>query len=183
MDSQRVLAHSIFPRTCTVIVIGLPVPPPIVDTAPSIYYHELYKVVNARLDECAYIIATELTENGSASVYVPRDGYGDVSLLTKNPFAFFSHKHAAYLAGLGSFGLSNVLLTKKYGPRIRFTSIFTDAAIECVVPDVGDLCIRCGLCAKYCAVAAISNEFGDVLPLIDKVRCAKPVSYTHLRAH
>ena len=183
--------QSIVPRTRTVIVIGLPVPPPIVDTAPSIYYRELYRVVNARLDECAYTIATELTDSGSASAYVPRDGYGDVSILTKNPFAFFSHKHAAYLAGLGSFGLNNVILTKKYGPRIRFTSIFTEAAIECDVPvggegdnadnnvaanggnNCGDLCIRCGLCAKYCPVDAISHEFGDVLPLIDKVRCAK----------
>lgn len=165
--------QSIVSITRTVIVIGLPVPPPIVDTAPSIYYHELYKVVNARLDECAYTIATELTEYGSASVYVPRDGYGDVSILSEKPFAFFSHKHAAYLAGLGSFGLNNVILTKKYGARIRFTSIFTEAAIECDVPDVDDLCIRCGLCAKYCPVDAISAEFGDVLPLIDKVRCAK----------
>lgn len=184
--------QSIVPKTKTVIVIGFPVAPPIVDTAPSIYYRELYKVVNTKLDECAYTIATELTENGHASVYIPRDGYGDVSILTKNPFAFFSHKHAAYLAGLGSFGLNNVLLTKKYGPRIRFTSIFTDAVIDCGVSgdgdcngvvdsavdntvdyDGGDLCIRCGLCAKYCPVNAISHEFGDVLPLVDKVRCAK----------
>ena len=33
--------RSIFSETQTVIVIGLPVSLPIVDTSPSIYYHEL----------------------------------------------------------------------------------------------------------------------------------------------
>ncbi len=38
--------QSIYPETKTVIVIGLPVQLPIVETAPSIHYHELYKTVN-----------------------------------------------------------------------------------------------------------------------------------------
>ncbi len=39
--------QSIYPEAKTVIVIGLPVALPIVETAPSIYYHELYKTVNS----------------------------------------------------------------------------------------------------------------------------------------
>ena len=37
-----------------------------------------------------------LTEMGYPSIYLPRDGYGDIDVLLKNPMAFFSHKHAAY---------------------------------------------------------------------------------------
>ncbi len=36
--------QSIYPEVKTVIVIGLPVQLPIVETAPSIYYHELYNI-------------------------------------------------------------------------------------------------------------------------------------------
>ncbi len=71
-----------------------------------------------------------LTEKGYPSIYLPRDGYGDIEVLLKKPMAFFSHKHAAYLAGMGSFGENNVILTEEYGPRVRFTSIFTTAEIE-----------------------------------------------------
>lgn len=43
--------QSIYPEAKTVIVIGLPVPLPIVETTPSIYYHKLYETVNILLDE------------------------------------------------------------------------------------------------------------------------------------
>ena len=139
--------QSIYPETKTVIVIGLPVPLPIVETAPSIYYHELYKTINAMLDSKAYEIANFLTEKGHGAIYLPRDAYGDVEILIEKPFAFFSHKHAAYLAGMGSFGHNNVLLTSQYGPRVRFTSIFTTAEIPASTIEIKDMCTRCLLCA------------------------------------
>ncbi|VVB85845.1 Epoxyqueuosine reductase [uncultured archaeon] len=163
--------QSIYPEARTVIVIGLPVPLPILETAPSIYYHELYKTVNSMLDSKACEIANFLVEKGHAAVYLPRDAYGDIKILIDNPFAFFSHKHAAYLAGLGSFGQNNVLLTPEYGPRVRFTSIFTTAVIK---PDpimTKDLCTRCLLCVKNCPVGAIPKA-GDFPPAVDKKRCA-----------
>lgn len=91
---------SIVPGTRTVIVIGMPVFLPAVETAPSIWYHEFYRTINGLLDENAYRIAAALNTAGHPSVPVPRDGYG-------------------------SFGVSNVLLTPAYGPRVRFASIFT----------------------------------------------------------
>jgi epoxyqueuosine reductase len=173
--------QSIYPEAKTVIVIGLPVQLPIVETAPSIYYHELYHTVNALLDEKAYEIANFLTEKGYPSIYLPRDGYGDIEVLLKKPLAFFSHKHAAYLAGLGSFGQNNVLLTPEYGPRVRFTSVFTTAEIEPDPIKGEDLCTRCMQCVKNCPVEAIpvkrraSGENGEKKefpPPIDKITCA-----------
>ncbi len=152
--------HSIYPEARTVIVIGLPVPLPIVETAPSIYYHELYKTVNAMLDSKACEVANFLTEKGYGSIYLPRDSYGDIKILIEKPFAFFSHKHAAYLAGLGSFGHNNVLLTPQYGPRVRFTSIFTSAEIKSDPLKIRDICIHCLLCAKNCPVNAFNVQPG-----------------------
>ena len=64
--------QSIYPEAKTVIVIGLPVQLPIVETAPSIYYHELYRTVNAALDAKAYDISNFLTRKGYPSIYLPR---------------------------------------------------------------------------------------------------------------
>ncbi len=163
--------QSIYPEARTVIVIGLPVALPVVETAPSIYYHELYKTVNAMLDSKACEIANFLTGKGYGSIYLPRDAYGDIKILIEKPFAFFSHKHAAYLAGMGSFGHNNVLLTPQYGPRVRFTSIFTTAEIPPDSIRIKDLCIKCLRCVKSCPVGAIPLK-GDFPPPVDKKLCA-----------
>lgn len=164
--------HSIFPGTKTVIVIGLPVQLPIVETAPSIYYHELYKTINTALDLKTYEISNFLIKKGYPSIYIPRDAYGDIDILLEKPFAFFSHKHAAYLAGLGSFGQNNVLLTQEYGPRVRFTSIFTQAEIEGNPIKKKDLCTKCLSCVMECPVNAIKEE-GEFPPPMDKILCAQ----------
>ncbi len=171
--------QSIYPEVKTVIVIGLPVQLPIVETAPSIYYHELYKIVNNLLDSKAYEISNYLTVKGYPSIYLPRDGYGNIDILLKNPVAFFSHKHAAYLAGMGSFGENNVLLTKDYGPRVRLTSIFTSAIIEGDPITGDDLCTHCERCINQCPVNAIpqhvesDDNFLKGYRPMDKIACAK----------
>ena len=164
--------QSIYPETKTVIVIGLPVSLPIVETAPSIYYHELYETVNADLDAKAYEISNFLTFKGFPSIYLPRDAYGDIDVILEKPFAFFSHKHAAYLAGLGSFGQNNILLTPEFGPRVRFTSIFTTAKIKGNPIKIKDLCTKCLACVNECPVNAIREE-GDFPPPVDKIKCAQ----------
>ncbi|HTY14141.1 MAG TPA: epoxyqueuosine reductase [Methanoregulaceae archaeon] len=161
---------SILPGTETVIVIGLPVFLPVIETAPSIYYHELYKTVNGLLDSNAYRISLYLNREGYFSVPIPRDGYGSLGILKDQPCAFFSHRHAAFLAGLGTFGINNTVLTREFGPRVRFASIFTDAAIP---PDpliTGQLCNRCMQCIDICPVHALQgNDYPD--GITDKARC------------
>jgi len=163
--------QSIFPEARSVIVIGLPVTLPIVETAPSIFYHELYKNVNSLLDQYTYRLALFLTEKGHSSLYVPRDSYGHISLLKDRPLAFFSHRHAAYLAGLGSFGVSNMILTREYGPRVRFGSVFTSAELPGDRPLVEQLCIHCMRCTKICPVNALGRK-DYPQALTDKVPCA-----------
>lgn len=162
--------RAIWPEAMTVIVIGLPVALPILETAPSIWYHELYKTVNSLLDESAYRIALFLTREGFPSVAVPRDGYGSIAVLKEKPVAFFSHRHAALLAGLGTFGVNNVLLTTGYGPRVRFASIFTSAEIPSDPLITGQLCTRCMKCVARCPAQAL--EEGDYpASLTDKRSC------------
>jgi epoxyqueuosine reductase QueG len=163
--------RAIYPGTKTVVVIGMPVFLPILETTPSIYYHELYKTVNSLLDSNAYRIASLLYGRGYPSIPIPRDGYGSISILRKKPVAFFSHRHAAFLAGLGTFGVNNLLLTREFGPRVRFTSILTAAKIAPGRVMEKPLCIRCMRCRDACPVHALGS--GDYPgSLTDKGACA-----------
>jgi epoxyqueuosine reductase QueG len=163
--------RAIFYKTRTVIVIGLPVSLPIVDTAPSIFYHELYRTVNTLLDTDGYRISVFLNADGFPSLWIPRDGYGSISILKDKPIAFFSHRHAAVLAGLGNFGINNMVLTEKFGPRVRFASIFTAAEIPPDPVIEKSLCTRCMQCVNSCPVKAVDGrEYPD--GLTDKKICA-----------
>ena len=149
--------RSIYPEARSVIVIGLPVPLPVLESAPSIHYHELYTTVNILLDQYTYRLAKFLTELGYPSIFIPRDGYGAGEVLRENPVAFFSHRHAALLAGLGTFGVNNTLLTPEYGPRVRFGSVFSTAVLP---PDPlikEDLCTRCMKCVEMCPAGALDG--------------------------
>jgi epoxyqueuosine reductase len=163
--------RAIWPEVKTVIVIGIPVSLPVIETAPSIWYHELYRTVNTLLDTSAYRIALFLNAQGTPAIAIPRDGYGSISVLKERPVAFFSHRHAAYLAGLGTFGINNMLLTPQFGPRVRFTTVFTTAEIGSDFVMKDDLCIKCMRCVKICPVKAIPGpEYPD--GITDKLACA-----------
>jgi len=155
LDASR--PRSLMPSAESVIVIGIPLQPTILDTAPSIYYNQLYNTVNMMLDQASERIALELNLQGYDAVYIPRDGYHGLAGLRQMPSAFFSHRHAAYLAGMGTFGMNNTLLTPKNGPRIRFTSIITSANLPSSGPMSEDLCIRCKKCVRECPAEAISG--------------------------
>ncbi len=163
---------SIVPETKTVIVIGIPVSLPAVETSPSIWYHEEYRTVNTLLDIGAHRIASWLNAKGHASAALPRDGYGHISILKERPLAFFSHRHAAFLAGLGTFGVNNVILTREFGPRVRFTSIFTTAKIPPDPVITEPFCIDCMQCVNACPVNALPRS-GYPAGLTDKRACAE----------
>jgi epoxyqueuosine reductase QueG len=80
----------------------------------------------------------------------------------------WSERHAAYVAGLGTFSLNDGFITEK-GMAHRCGSIITDAAIPpsvrtCASPWSNCLYYRngtCGLCIRRCPVDAISRDGHD----------------------
>lgn len=147
--------QAIFEQARTVIVIGVGMPLPIVDTTPSILHKETYDTANRVLDDMAFNLVRYLNRLGQAAYFFTRDGYGSLRLLKDRPQAAFSHIMAGKYAGLGNVGLNNCLLTPEFGPRVRLVSVFTSAILE---PDSileKDLCIKCGACAKCCPVDSI----------------------------
>lgn len=169
--SKGFYPQSIYPEAKSVIVIGLPISLPVLETSPSVYYRELYRTVNSLLDQYSYRLANFLIDRGQPSIFVPRDGYAGAEALLKNPVAFFSHRHAAFLAGLGNFGVNNMLLTPEYGPRVRFGSIFTAAKLPQDPLLEEELCIRCMRCVRMCPTNALDkNDYPQ--GLTDKKTCA-----------
>ena len=75
----------------------------------------------------------------------------------------WSERHVAFVAGLGTFGLSAHLITR-VGKAGRFGSIITTADITPTPRPYGDdpkaYCTRCGACTKRCPVDALSLEHG-----------------------
>lgn len=88
------------------------------------------------------------------------EGYDEITPATFG--SRWSERHAAYVCGLGTFGLSKGLITQR-GMAGRFGSIITELDAE---PDsrpytgIYDYCIHCNLCVDRCPVGAIDPVSG-----------------------
>ena len=87
----------------------------------------------------------------------------------------WSERHVAYACGLGTFGLSKGLITKR-GMAGRFGSVVTQLDLPKDArsyKDVYEYCTMCGACKSRCPVGAISAPEGKQLALcssfLDKV--------------
>lgn len=162
---------SIWPEAKTVIVLGIPMLLPIIESTPSINYQEMYNAANQTLDQAALRLAAWLNELGSAAIYLPRDGYGNLDILRRKPVAGFSHVVAGKFAGLGTIGVNHLLLTPEYGPRVRLVSIFTSAVVPGDPLIKGELCNQCRMCVRLCPVEAFTRVKGYFMADMDKDAC------------
>jgi len=69
--------------------------------------------------------------------------------------AIFSYKHAAEAAGLGKMGMSSLLVTHQFGPRIRLGVCLTEALLKSTANDDSSACHDCNLCISECPSRAL----------------------------
>lgn len=96
----------------------------------------------------------------------------------------WSERHAAYAAGLGTFGLSKGLITAK-GMAGRFGSVITNGAFPADArPYDGPFayCVMCGACMRKCPAGAIDAARGPALGK-DQLICGPYVSGSKLPPH
>jgi epoxyqueuosine reductase QueG len=125
------------------------------------YRQSGYDIVNDQLNAIALRLANWLEEHGFASVFFPAT-YGSLPEELAYIPGMLSQRHAAVRAGLGQFGLNNVVVTPRYGPRVRFNSVITAAPLPGTPLPSEALCRgeQCSLCVKACPAAALALREG-----------------------
>lgn len=121
------------------------------------YRRSGYDVINDRLNHIALMLANHLEDLGYASLFFPAT-YGALSDKMAQLPGMFSQRHAAVRAGLGEFGLNNVVVTARYGPRIRFNSVITTAPLAPSPLLQAKTCLGgdCNICVDECPGGAFS---------------------------
>ncbi len=123
-----------------------------------LYYSSGFEIVNTRLEQISLRLSLLLQEKGYRTLFfTPTFGKKYNKYYEKYSFAPFSHRHAAVRAGLGEFGLNNLVVNPKYGPRVRYNSIITAAGLP-ATPLLGEkacLGISCAKCLEGCQGKAI----------------------------
>jgi epoxyqueuosine reductase QueG len=146
----------------SVIVIAVALPNAALESAPSREYSASYISANNELNRIAFRLAKFLEENGHRAVQVPSSPPYDLKRMRGD----LSHRHAGELAGLGVFGKNSLLLSPKYGARMRLVSVITDADITPDKKLENDLCMDCDKCIRACPAKALKGARA-----VDKKAC------------
>lgn len=146
-----------------------------------LYAEVNYNFINDRLDQVAHRLTLFLQARGYRSLLFPAtfsDSYKAFHDMMPEWFGLFSQRHAAVRAGLGEFGLNNVVVTPEHGPRARFNSVITQAplVVSPLLEEKACLGTRCSLCVERCGGRAITP-----LPSFDEEAVwLNPVSRTNM---
>lgn len=145
------------PNAKSIIAIAVRINYSAVDGLPTTRPEYVNDANNARAKRNCIIceLARKLEEEGFASI-----PFGGGPFDNKTLMGSLSLKHAAVAAGLGEFGLNNLFLTPKYGPRVLLAAIVTDAELEPDPPCNEKLCDLCDDCLKMCPPDALRNPEG-----------------------
>lgn len=121
----------------------------------------------------AYVDTNEIIKkmNKQLSDYLLQYNYNSTTLPPTHNFdkeklvSWWSHKHIAYLAGMGNFGLHQMLITDS-GSAGRFGSIVSSMPVieKKQESSAGCLWIKdgsCGFCVKNCTFGALRKDFFD----------------------
>lgn len=118
------------------------------------YKTHAYDVINNRLDTFSSIVSSIIQSNGYKVMPIPAAERIDSNRVC----ASISHKLTARLAGFGWIGKNCLLINPDYGPRIRWTTVLTDAPFEENKKIIETQCGNCDQCVKFCPANAIKGR-------------------------
>lgn len=120
-----------------------------------------YVETNDLIGQIGEALKKALVPWGVACTVIPATHNYDRDIL----MARWSHRHVAHIAGLGTFGMNNMLITK-LGCAGRYGSLVIDHTIEPTVGPTQEYCYykkdgSCGDCFTLCPIGALTPEGFD----------------------
>ena len=137
------------------LAIAIRLPKAIFDSIndrPTPIYASTYQTANRILDQIAFETALRLETDGFKALPIPASQVLD----HKNWSAAISHKAVARMAGLGWQGKNLLLITSRFGSRVRLVTVLTDAPLTADQP-LQNRCGNCTLCRDACPAGAIKG--------------------------
>jgi len=129
-------------------------------TLASEEWAEAYVKTNDLIQKINDNIEILMKQNGYKAGKIPATHNFDEEKLISN----WSHRHVAHIAGLGAFGINNMLITER-GCCGRFGSIITNYEFGDYkqAGEIRERCLNkingsCGMCQKKCIVNAFENN-------------------------
>lgn len=120
-----------------------------------------YVETNQLIAEINEHLKAGLSENGYQGSLIPATQNFDKKRLLSD----WSHRHAAYIAGLGTFGINNMLITEK-GCAGRVGTLVTNLELEASSRDEKENCLNkagfnCSRCVDRCVNGSLQEDSFD----------------------
>lgn len=169
VSGDHLLPEDLLPSAKSIIVYFLPFENRIIESnlkgeVASEEWARAYVLTNALLAFINENIEVFLNQHGfNATKIMATHNFDEKTLMSR-----WSHRHIAWIAGLGTFGINNMLITRQ-GCCGRFGSLLTDANSQQLGISVTDSrplpekCLNkingsCGLCHKKCSSGAYNGK-------------------------
>ncbi|GBG56946.1 ferredoxin [Sporomusaceae bacterium FL31] len=156
------------------VSIGIPLHDDIIDpiiAGPNQAYYDTYNSVNEQLDVLGEQIQQAIEQLGYHACAIASSKRTDFVNIAGD----FPHKTSAVKSGLGWLGRSSLLITKKFGPRIRISTILTDMPLLTNDFATTNSCGKCNRCVEACpAQAIVGNAWSKGVSredLVDVKKC------------
>ena len=172
----------LLPAVKSIVVVGMEIWPEFLDltspemTAGSINKNDIYQqhqdYIRGKLSKAVYDFAKASRKAGFKALPLTANGPAVDRRILK---AIISYKHVAEAAGLGRIGMSSLLITGKYGPRVRLAMCLTEAVLE-PTPFINDhICRYCNVCVFKCPAKALEKPKAGEAYAINKFACSQYV--------
>lgn len=124
---------------------------------------DIWRQARIEGQDCLIAVGEAVCQALQAEGYSAVQGVKSEKFTMLSPFCSnWSERHVAYIAGLGTFGLSKGMITEK-GMAGRIGSVVTNAKIQPTIRPYKtpfEYCTMCGACARNCPATAIYPSKG-----------------------
>jgi epoxyqueuosine reductase QueG len=132
---------------------------------PTKRYFNEYKNVNDELSKLINSISNMLSKERIKNLPIKptcEDGELDENYY-KTLRTDFSHKMAATRAGIGWIGKTDLLVTRRFGPRVRLATILFDYPfLKTGIAITKSKCGACAVCVENCPARAANGKLWDI---------------------